>query len=274
MATARLFMLVVVSIGAVLASGVSGFAQGAADPATIREYCVKVAPGKGADYEAYLKEVTFPLARARASAGEFDWLLVARGVIPAGTSARCDYLVVYGYKGLAAEEASRDTITAALKQGKVAITFDEMVARRSALTHLVGVELWYAIDGVGPAPEKDNYVALNHNAIKDGQEAEWLKLETTYWKPLVAAWIKAGGKGSWRVSSLRWPTGTSTPYSGLSVDVFADWSSLVRGVPLNELWPKVHPNITSTEVFERLAKTRSVHDQEIYKVVDVVRAKP
>ena len=87
------------------------------------------------------------------------------------------------------------------------------------------------------------------------------------------AWLKAGGKGSWSISSLRWPTGTSAPYSSLSVDVFADWNSLVRGVPLDTLWPKVHPNITSAEVFERLAKTRSVYDQEVYKVVDVVEVK-
>ena len=130
------------------------------------------------------------------------------------------------------------------------LSFDEMVARRDALTHLVGVDLWYAIEGVGADVAKDNYVVLNHNTVKDGQFAEWQKLETTYWKPLVEAWLKAGGKGSWSISSLRWPTGTSAPYSSLSVDVFADWNSLVRGVPLETLWPKVHPNITSAEVFE------------------------
>lgn len=273
MSFARSLRFVAVSIAVGLASGGTSFAQGPADPATIRDYCIKVAPGKVADYEAFLKDVTLPLARARAEAGEFDWLLVARGVFPAGSSARCDYRIVYGYKGLPPETASRETIAAALKRAKAPVGFDEMVARRDALTHLVGVDLWYAIDGVGSPVEKDNYVALNHNVIKDGQFAEWQKLETTYWKPLVEAWLKAGGKGSWSVSSLRWPTGTSAPYSSLSVDVFADWNSLVRGVPLNDLWPKVHPNITSTEVFDRLAKTRSVHDQEIYKVVDVVRAK-
>ena len=271
-APSRSLVLVAAWITVGLAAGTS-FAQAPADPGTIRDYCIKVAPGKVADYEAFLKDVTIPLSRARAEAAEFEWLLVARGVLPAGSSARCDYRIVYGYKGLPPEAASRETITAALKSAKATISFDEMVARRDALTHLVGVDLWYAIEGVGADVAKDNYVVLNHNTVKDGQFAEWQKLETTYWKPLVEAWLKAGGKGSWSISSLRWPTGTSAPYSSLSVDVFADWNSLVRGVPLNDLWPKVHPTITSAEVFDRLAKTRSVYDQEVYKVVDVVEVK-
>lgn len=269
----RSLMLVAALVTANLVAGGTSFAQAPADPPTIRDYCVKLNAGKVADYEAYLKDVTVPVARARAEAGEFAWLLVVRGVFPAGSSARCDYRIVYGYKGLAPETASRDTITAALKRAKLTLSYDEMLARRDALTHLVGVDLWYAIDGVGANAEKDNYIALNHNTVKDGQFAEWQKLETTYWKPLVEAWLKAGGKGSWSISSLRWPTGTSQPYSSLSVDVFTDWNSLVRGVPLNDLWPKVHPNIKSDEVFEKLAKTRSVHDQEIYKVVDSVMGK-
>ena len=271
-ARSRSLALVAAWITVGLAASGTSFAQAPADPSTIRDYCVKVT-GKFADYEAYLKDVTLPVARARAEAGEFAWFIVARGVFPSGSSARCDYRIVYGYNGLPPEAASKDAMTAALKRAKLTVSYDEMLARRDALTHLVGVDLWYGIDGVGSDVVKDNYLALNHNTVKDGQFAEWQKLETTYWKPLVEAWLKAGGKGSWSISSLRWPTGTSAPYSSLSVDVFADWNSLVRGVPLNDLWPKVHPTITSAEVFERLAKTRSVYDQEVYKVVDVVEVK-
>ena len=251
----------------------TSFAQGQPDPPTVREYCVKVAPGKGTEFEAFLKDVTLPLARTRADAGEFDWFLVASAVVPAGSSARCDYRAVYGYKGLPPEAASKDTLSAALKRAKPTMSYDEMVARRNALTQLVGVDIWYRIDGIGPYAEKDNYVALNHYKVKYGEYDEWTRLETTYWKAIMDAWLKAGGKGSWSVNGLRWPTGDSTPYNGMTVDVFADWNSLVRGVPLNDLWSKVHPNTTFSDVFNRLEKVRSIHDQEIYKVVDVVRGK-
>jgi hypothetical protein len=269
----RSLTLVAVSLTMGLVSGATLFAQGQAEPPTSREYCIKVAPGKGAEYEAFLKDVSLPLNRARADSGEFAWMLVASSVVPAGSSAACDYRIVYGYKGLPPEVPGKDVISVAMKRAKLTMTFDEMVARRTALTQLVGLDIWYRIDGIGQPAEKDNYVQLNHYNVKSGEFDEWVRLETTYWKPLMDSWLKAGGKGSWSVNGLRWPSGDSTPYNGLTVDVFADWSSLVRGVPLNDLWPKVHPNISTTDAFNRYDKVRSVHDVEVYKILDVVRAK-
>ena len=209
-ARSRSHLLVVAALVTVsLTTGGTTFAQAPADTPTIRDYCIKLNAGKFADYEAHLKDVTLPVARARAEAGEFAWFIVARGVLPAGASARCDYRIVYGYKGLPPGG----------------------VARRA---HASGRgRFWYDIDGVGSDVVKDNYLALNHNTVKEGQFAEWQKLELTYWKPLVEAWLKTGGEGAWSISSLKWPTGSSAPYSSLSVDVFPDWNSLVRGVPVD-----------------------------------------
>jgi hypothetical protein len=232
-----------------------------------------VAPGKGAEYEVFLRDVTLPLARARADAGEFAWFVAESGVVPAGSSAACDYRLVYGYKGHPPEAPSKDALAAALKRAKLNLSVDEMFARRNELTQLVAVNIWYWIDGIGPPSEKDSYVQLNHYNVKSGEFDQWTKLETTYWKALMDAWLKAGGKGSWAVNGLRWPAGDSTPYNGLTVDVFPDWSSLVRGVPVTDLWPKVHPNTTVDDAFDRLDKVRSVHDREVFKIVEVVRAK-
>jgi hypothetical protein len=269
----RWLVLAAVSVAVALGSAVTGFAQGQAEPPTIRDYCIKVAPGKGAEFEAFLKDVAVPLAQARADAGEFDWLVVASSVVPAGSSATCDYRVVYGYKGLPPEPPSNEALAAALKRAKLAMTVDQVVARRNAVTQLVGVDIWFHIDGTGAPVEKGNYVQVNHYDVRYGETAEWVRLEKTYWKAIMDAWLKAGGKGSWGVYGLWRPTGDSTPYDSLTVDVFADWASMVRGVPLDELWPKTHPDTAASDVFNRLEKVRSVHDREIYEVVEVVRAK-
>ena len=126
---------------------------------------------------------------------------------------------------------------------------------------------------IGPQLEKDNYVQLNHYNVKSGEGDEWIRLEKTYWKALMDAWLKAGGKGAWSVNTLGWPRGESTPYNGMTVDVFPDWSTLVRGVPLDQLWSKVHPTISASDAFNRMDKVRSVHDVEVYKIVEVVRGK-
>lgn len=269
----RLLALGALSVTMALASGALSFAQGSTEPPTVRDYCIKVAPGKGAEYEAFLRDVSLPLARARAEAGEFAWFLAESAVVPAGSSAPCDYRLVYGYKGLPPETPSKEALAAALKRAKPTMTVDEMMAKRNSLTQLVSLEIWYWMDGIGPGAEKDHYIQLNHYNVKYGESDEWVRLETTYWKALVEAWLKAGGKGSWGINALWAPRGDATPFNGVTVDVFPDWTSLTHGVPVDTLWPKVHPNTTLTDVFNRLEKVRSIHDVEIYRVVDAVRAK-
>jgi hypothetical protein len=232
-----------------------------------------VNPGKGPEYEAFLRDVSLPLARARGDAGEFAWFLAATSVVPAGTSAPCDYRLVYGYKGDPPEAVSKETIAAALKRANLKMTYDEMVARRNALTQLVSVEIWVQMDGIGASAEKDSYVHLNHYKVKTGEDSEWLRLETTYWKPLMDAWLKSGGKGGWGVHRLWLPNGDAIAYNAMTVDVFPSWKALVSGVPVGELWTKVHPNTTTSALFDRLEKVRSTHDSQVYKVVDAVRGK-
>lgn len=250
-------------------SGSTARAQDQGGQRTVRDYCLKVAPGKAAEFEAHIRDVEEPLARSRRDAGEFDWLVVARGVIPAGTSARCDYRVGFGYKGLPPEELSKDGLDAALKRARLPLTADQLIAKRRALASLVATEIWGRIDGIGPGLAKDGYLRLNHYRILD-ETSEWVRMETTYWKPLMDAWLKEGGIGGWGVYGLWMPAGESTPYGGLTVDTFPDWNALVQGVPVGTLWPKVHPNTTPNDTFRRFDKVRSIHDVEYYKAVTVV----
>jgi len=81
---------------------------------------------------------------------------------------------------------------------------------------------------------------------------------------------KPDGKGAWHVHGLWMPGGDSTPYNAMTVDLFPDWNALLLGVPGPELWPKAHPNLPFTEFFNHLEKIRSIHDVEVYKIVDVV----
>src|SRR5262249_57558399 len=110
MALARWRFVVVARVAVAVgwAQGRLCFAQAPAEIPTVRDYCVKVLPSKGPEFEAFVRDVTMPLARARGEAGEFSWFLVASGVVPAGTSAPCDYRFVYGYKGDPPEAATKD----------------------------------------------------------------------------------------------------------------------------------------------------------------------
>jgi len=249
--------------------GSAAFTQQQQPRPTVRDYCVKVAHGKNAEFEAFIKDVNVPLNQSRADAGEFDWYVVARGVVPAGSSAKCDYRIVYGYKGLPPETASAEQMDASLKKAKINMTAKEWAAKRDALTQLVDVEIWYGIDGVGSSFGKGSYLRLNHYNIKPGAMQDWQRLETTYWKPVVQEYIKGGGKGSWSVNGLLMPEGDNLPYNAVTVDAFPDWNSLLQGISFS-LWTKVHPNTEATDVFDRLDRVRSRANIEVYKVVEMV----
>ena len=163
----------VVSITAALVPAAPGFAQGQPDPPTLRDFCIKVAPGKAAEYETFLRDNVVPLARARVEMGESAWFVAEIAVSPAGTSAPCDYRLVYGYKAQPPEALSKETLAAGLKRARLTLTADEFIARRNALTQLVGVDLWSYIDGVPWNNEKGTYVRINHYNVKYGQMSEW-----------------------------------------------------------------------------------------------------
>ena len=59
----RLLMLTALSV--------ASFAQDHKEPQTVRDICVKAAPGKAMDAEAFARDVMVPLNQARADAGEF-----------------------------------------------------------------------------------------------------------------------------------------------------------------------------------------------------------
>jgi hypothetical protein len=257
--------------GAFGAVGVS--AQGQPPQGTVREYCVKVAAGKAAEYAAFLRDVTVPLNQSRADAGEFSWFAAVQGTVPAGSSARCDYRLAYGYKGDPPEEISGPGLDAALKRAKLTLTGDQLAARRSALVSLVAVEIWGEVDRIGDPPQKGSYIRFNRYRTKSGEFNEWLRMERTYWKPLMDAWLKGGGKGSWSVYALGLPGGEATPYDALTVDVFPDWNGMMQGVPVNEMWPKVHPGATITDTFSRFDRVRTIHSVEVGKIAELIQGK-
>jgi hypothetical protein len=248
----------------------ASLAQDHKEPQTVRDVCVKAAPGKAMEAEAFVRDTMVPLNQARAEAGEFAWFAFVRAIVPAGTSAKCDFRAVYGYDGLPAEAASNEQLDAAAKRAKLNMTGNEMRAKLNSLSQQVDVEYWINRDSVGASTQNGSFVRLNHYSVKPRALDEWLRLETTYWKPLVEAWDKTGGKGSWGVYQLWMPQGDNQPYDGMTVDIFPDWKSLLHEVPLDELWPKVHPHTEATEVFDQLERVRSRHDVEIYKVIDLV----
>ena len=77
-------------------------------------------------------------------------------------------------------------------------------------------------------------MVFNHHKVKRDGYDEYVRPERT-WKPLVEAWLKVGGKGSWVLTGLWMPAGESVPFNAMKIDIHPDWDALMEGVPVMDL---------------------------------------
>jgi hypothetical protein len=251
-----------------IAAGCLVVAQAQEQPSYIRDYCVKAVPGKGAEFADMLHDITAKVMRVRIDEGHAVWGLVLSSVVPAGTAARCDFHIIYGYNGFPPEAPTAEQTTAELKKAGFDMTGAQWAAMRDRASTLVNLDIWQAVAEVGPLLEKGQYARLNYFHVKPGQEAAWLKLETTGWMPLVAS-LKDSGLG-WHLVTLAMPAGEYLHYDGLTVDTFPSWTALGHGVPVDAAWPKVHPDMPFADYISQVGKTVERYRIDVVQVLEVV----
>jgi hypothetical protein len=250
----------------------TGFAQNTQERQTVQDTCLKAMPGKGEELQTFIRNVEVPLHQALVDSGNVAAWLELRAVIPRGDSAPCDYRFAAVDKHGFAEPPSPEQMEAAIKRAGLKISVQDYFMQREALAHVVAVEIWAGIGSAGTPQQKGDFLSLNHYKVKPGANGEWLRLENTYWKPLVEEWTKAGNKGSYATYLLWMPQGESQPYNAMSLDDFPDWKSMTPGgSSLMTMWPKLYPGTDSTAVFDQHDRIRSVYNKEIYQISELLR---
>jgi hypothetical protein len=243
-------------------------------PGYVQQFCVKAVSGQEAAIEAMLPDVS-KLMQVRVDEGGLAWYAALRAVIPAGTSARCDYIFTYGYNGYPPEPLTRAQAESAFQKANIGGTLGEMMAKRDRSMTLVSDDLLRVVPGgmAGPASEKGNYVRVNLHKLKPGHTlAEWTKVETEGWAPYAAALAKERAGYGWRAQTLVMPTGVGLPYSAITVDIIPDWAA--TGAPGSaEAWKKVHPDLTPAAYAAKVAEVCDRYKVELYRNVASVRKK-
>ena len=87
--------------------------------------CVRVKAGKSAAFRALLSGDYSKIEQARVDSGAVSAWIALRTVIPAGTDAGCDYVLVTFYPGLPAAPLSDDEMTDVLQKAGVSSEYHE-----------------------------------------------------------------------------------------------------------------------------------------------------
>ena len=233
-----------------------------------RVACIKIQPGKSAEFRKWMATDGHALQQARVDSGEIaSWMLV-RSVIPEGKSAECDYLVVSMYAGAPPAPSGLDGLAAMLKKAGLTTSAQEYVDHRDSLTELISNNLFRNRISVGTM-KKGDYLVVNYFKVPDiGDELSW---EKEVWQPLAEAMVQAGVLSGWSVNAQVLPGGTNLPYQSVTVDSYPSWDAAIGGRSrLREFFQKVHPKMEMGTTMERGNKVHTQLSVQLLTVVDMV----
>ena len=233
--------------------------------------CIKVKPENNAEFRKWATGDVHKYAQSRVDSGALSSWILLRSVIPSGTSAECDYIVVSMYPGAPPKPMDLDELDAALKKAGITMSAQQYVDRRTALTTLVSHNMFQNRASVGSFKKGDYFVV---NYMKASNMEEYVAWEKKAWQPLAEAMAKDGMRAGWSLNTMVCPGGTDVRFNAVTVDVYSSWDSIfnVDGQKFYDLWRKVHPDMEFGTTFEQYDKLRHEGDVDIYVVQDNISA--
>ena len=233
---------------------------------------MKVAPGKEAEYVRLEQQVFKPLHQQRVKNKEMVAWALYQVPFTADTRREYDYVTANVYDNIAATEAAGLMATfQRLHPGKAGTS---LIAQTEAARVIVRHEIWQLMDQTTPLGTADNpappakYFMVNFMLTKAGGNYETVEKEL--WKPIHQDLVKSGAKSSWALYGLVLPGGTSYPSDYATVDGLGSLTAITNMYP-DDLFKRVHPTITVTDLGNRTAASRNLVRQELWVLVDVTR---
>ena len=159
--------------------------------------CVRVKPGQSAAFHALLNGDYHKVEQARVDSGAVSAFIALRTVIPAGTDAGCDYVLVSFYPGFPPAPLSDDEMTAVLQKAGVASTLQQWRDRLRDVAELVSNNITQYQALVGGS-KKGDYLVFN--SMKAASVGECVAAQKRLWQPFAEEGVKEGAQDGWAVN--------------------------------------------------------------------------
>jgi hypothetical protein len=228
--------------------------------------CVKVKPGKSADFNAFVNGDLRKYEQSRVDSGAISGELVLRTVSPGGSEAECDYTFVTFYSGLPNAPMSDDEITAALKTAGISSSLEVWRQEHQAVGDLVYNSINRAAVQVGRAKEGD-YIVVNDMKVTNVND--WVDHQKKLWQPIFEDGVKDGSVDGWAVIVQFMPRGAKDPHTTYTVDIYPSWDAVYKffGPNFADRWKRVHPDVPVGEGMTEEQKFDTIEHTTLLKVV-------
>lgn len=150
-----------------------------------------------------------------------------------------------------------------------------LITQMLAARTMVRGELWQLLEETTPAGTTADsgslakYLVVNFMQSKAGGNYE--AVEKELWKPVHQELVKSGAKVSWGFYGLMLPGGTRYPYDYAAVDGLRSFRGLADDGYTEDLFKRVHPNVSMTDLTNRTLAGRDLARRELWILVDATR---
>jgi hypothetical protein len=233
--------------------------------------CVKVKPGKAADFNAFVNGDLRKYEQSRVDSGAISGAIVLRTMSPAGSEAECDYSFVTFYSGLPNAPMNDEETVAALKKAGISSSLEEWRQEHQAVGDLVYDSINRAALQVGAAKEGD-YIVVNDMTVPD--TSAWIADEKKLWQPIFEDGLKDGAIDGWAVVVQFMPRGAKDPHTAYTVDIYPNWQALFTflGPSFPDRWKKIHPDVPINEGMAQEHNADTIEHTTLFKVVASIQA--
>jgi hypothetical protein len=234
-------------------------------------YCVKVKPGRDAQFNAMVNGDLRKLVQYDLNSGRLSSWIVLSAMIPAGEEAPCDAAVIYFYPGLPPAPQSDAAMAAELQKaiGKTPQEFDQELEANATLV-IDNITRYLSLVG---GAKKGDYLVFN--SMKVPNLDAWAAWEKTNWQPFAEASVKDGALSGWALNVQIFPHGAKVKDAASTVDIYPTYQAAISGPFGNggmDRWKKVHPGESVDDAMDQGAKLCTIESSVLYKVEDAVFA--
>lgn len=233
--------------------------------------CVKVKPGKTADFNTLASGDVRKFQQSRVDSGAISAWIELRTVIPAGREATCDYVFVSFFSGLPPAPMGDEEMTAALQKAGISSSLAEWRQEHEAAGHLVYNSLDRTALHVGTV-KKGDFVVVNDMKVAD--EDAWIANEKKLWQPIFEDGAKDGSVDGWSVIVQYMPRGAEDRGITYTVDIYPSWDAMFKffGPGFPDRWKKVNPDVPIDQGMAEEHKVETIEHTTLYKVVDAIES--
>lgn len=230
--------------------------------------CVKIKPGRGADFASQLDGNVMKVEQAEMDSGRSVGFAALRVVVPSGKEARCDYIIDTFYRGLPPAPMSDEELAATIKKAGLDLTVEAFWKPIEEDSVLINASVGEVPVVVG-VRKKGDYEVLNYMNMPDMNAC--LNTEKKLWQPLAEARMKAGQQAGWAVWESIYPRGSQVSARAGTADLYSSWDQVFQE-GLMQTWQQVHPDVKIGDAMAQFNNQCEIKISEVYKVVESIGA--